>query len=467
MPKFDSKSFNPQAFGKYVERVPNVKKNELAKSGAIGADANAREALKNQTGSLYARIPYFGRISGATSQNNDGGTDIQTSSTTTYEQGFVTASRMDSWTERSFSENITSGVKFMDNVASQISDYKLEVKQAMLLSILKGIFSIDTSSGTVASAAASEFLEKHVYDITNDATPTVGADTLNKAIQRACGDNKSIFKLLITHSAVATNLENLQLLQYFKYTDKDGVQRDLTIGAWNGRTVFVDDEMPTELSVDTQGVSTITVTHAPKAGDKLTICGTEFTFVANGTATIGDTEIEMASTNNVNNTASAIKTKLESITTGNIAKFTWTVSSAVVTATQKTTAPDAVFGASVSETAEDFTATIAKDSTAPVIGTKYTTYVLGDRSVILDDIGDSVPYEMSRDPKKNGGQDTLYVRDRFICGVNGISFEKPASVTASATNSDLANGNNWNIINDGTTALPHKAIALCKIVSKG
>ncbi len=25
--KFDSKSFNPQAFGKYVERIPRLKKN--------------------------------------------------------------------------------------------------------------------------------------------------------------------------------------------------------------------------------------------------------------------------------------------------------------------------------------------------------------------------------------------------------------------------------------------------------
>ena len=56
MPKFDSKSFNAQAFGKYVERVPNVKRNALAKSGAIGANANARESLKNQTGSVIFKI---------------------------------------------------------------------------------------------------------------------------------------------------------------------------------------------------------------------------------------------------------------------------------------------------------------------------------------------------------------------------------------------------------------------------
>lgn len=125
MAKFDSKSFNPQAFGAYVKRIPNVTKNELAKCGAIGSNEQARAALANQTGSLYARIPYFGRIDGSTSQNNDGATDIASTNTTTYEQGFVVASRMDSWTERSFSKNITAGVDFMNNVAAQIADYKL------------------------------------------------------------------------------------------------------------------------------------------------------------------------------------------------------------------------------------------------------------------------------------------------------------------------------------------------------
>ena len=344
--KFDSKSFNPQAFGAYVKRIPNVTRNELAKSRAVGANEQARSALSHQTGSLYARIPYFGRISGATSQNNTGAADIQSTNTTTYEQGFVVASRMDAWTERSFSKNITAGVDFMDNVAAQIADYKMEVKQGILLAILKGVFSMDTAAGTVAANAAKDFIENHVFDITEVEDGLVGAATLNSAMQKACGDNKATFKMAIMHSVVATNLENMKLLKYLTYTDADGITRDLALGSWNGRLVLIDDAMPNE-------------------------------------------------------------------------------------------------------------------------GGEYTTYVLGEGSIILDDIGDAVPYEMSRDPKSNGGQDTLYVRDRYICGVDGISFEKPSSVTASVANSDLENGANWNIINDGATAIPHKAIALAKIVSKG
>lgn len=352
MAEFNSKSFNPQAFGAYIKRIPNVKKNELSRCGAVGSNSAARKALSSQTGSLYARIPYFGRIDGSTSQNNDGATDVVSTTTTTFEQGFITASRMDAWTERSFAGNISGGADFMDNVAAQIAEYKLDVKQRMLLAILEGVFSMKTDGDSVAAKAAAEFLDKHVYDISKNSgeDAMVNVDTLNKAIQKACGDNKSLFKLVIMNSAVAARLENLKLIKFMSQTDENGIERELEMGTWNGRLVLVDDNMPVDDS-----------------GDE------------------------------------------------------------------------------------------------PV----YTTYVLGEGSIILDNIGDNVPYEMNRDPKTNGGQDTLYVRDRYICGVNGISFEKPASITASAKNSDLSDGANWQIINNGVEAVPHKSIAVCKIISKG
>ena len=398
MAKFDSKSFNPQAFGKYIDRIPNVTKNELAKSGAVGTNQNAHDALANQTGSLYARVPYFGRIDGSTSQNNDGVTDITSTSTTTYEQGFVVASRMDGWTEKSFSKNITAGVDFMDNVAAQIADYKADVRQGMLLAILNGVFSMSTTGSTVSAKAAKEFLDKHVYDITGNTgdNALVASATLNKAIQKAGGDNKNIFKLVIMHSEVATNLENMKLLKYMTQTDADGIERELALATWNGRTVLIDDNMPAESGF-----------YAASAND-------EGAMQIKASGASGPAEINLADV----------------------------------------------------KKGEFYPANAAADQYV-VAGDKYTTYTLGNGAIILDDIGDAVPYEMSRDPKTNGGQDTLYVRDRYICGVDGVSFEKPASITASASNTDLETGANWNIINDGTKAIPHKAIALCKIVSRG
>lgn len=343
MAKFDSKSFNPQAFGAYVDRIPNTRKNEIQKSQAVTSDVRLQAALSSQTGSLYARLPYYGVISAKNAQNNDGATNITADTTTTFEQGFIVASRMNAWTEKSFAQNITAGVDFMDNVAAQIADYKAELKEDIILHILNGVFSMPKEK-----PVNKDFLDNHVYDISGDGDGMIAANTLNKAITKAGGDNKSIFKLVFMHSVVASNLEDLKLLKYLTYTDADGITRDLTIGSWNGRTVVVTDLCPV-------------------SGDG-----------------------------------------------------------------------------------------------------KYTTYVLGQGAIILNDLGDAVPMEMARDAAKNGGVDTLYVRDRFGLGVAGISFEKPSSLTASASNADLENGANWVVINDENgEAISHKAIPVCKIVSLG
>lgn len=390
MAKFDSKNFNAEAFGKYVNRIPNTKKTELAKSGAIGTNVQAEQALSSQTGSLFATVPYFGTIDGSTSQNNDGAHNIDSTGTSTFTQGFIVASRMDGWTEKTFSKNITAGVDFMDNVAAQISDYKLDVMQAIILKILEGVYGMTTTGNTVAARAAKEFVEKHTYDLGNNA---VSASTLNSAIQKACGDNKGIFKLAFMHSVVATNLENLNLLSYLKYTDADGIQRDLEIGTWNGRLVFIDDGMPVDSGY-----------YAAASTDAGAL-----KVVASGAS---DGEINLATVKAAAFYPSAVK-------------------------------------------ADDYV----------VAGDRYTTYALGTNAIVCKEIGDAVPYEMSRDPKTNGGQDTLYVRDRYICGVEGITFV--GSIAASASNADLATGTNWNVINDGTNAISTKAIPITRIYSIG
>ena len=48
------------------------------------------------------------------------------------------------------------------------------------------------------------------------------------------------------HSQIATNMENLKLLAYMQYTDGNGIERDLTLATINGRTVLIDDNMPSE-----------------------------------------------------------------------------------------------------------------------------------------------------------------------------------------------------------------------------
>lgn len=60
--KFDSKSFNPQAFGAYTERIPNLKRNELIKSRALKGNQDIKNTFSSQTGTSYATLPMHGLI---------------------------------------------------------------------------------------------------------------------------------------------------------------------------------------------------------------------------------------------------------------------------------------------------------------------------------------------------------------------------------------------------------------------
>lgn len=466
MAKFDSKSFNPNVFKYAVDHIENLRKNEIVKSKAIIPDADLKDAFTGKAGTGYATIVMTGLLEGD-AVNYDGETNITATTTKTFEQGAVVVGRAKGFVERQFSKDITAGVDFMQNVASQISDYLYNIDQDTLLAELQGVFSMNSD------AKSLEFVTKHTTDLTanaQDADKLIGATTLNNATKKACGANKSKFSLVFMHSEVATNLENLNLLEYLKYTDPQGVQRDLSVGAWNGKIVVVDDYLPTTQTVSTQGVYTIQVTTQGVATDKFTICGQEFEWVANGTTETAST-IAIPSSSTAAKQASAIKDKLAAVTSGPIADFTWTVSSDTITATQKTTAVGARCTCVVDGDAT-FAVTFA-NGTAAVEVTNYTTYVLGDGSIKFADISTDVPYEMHRDPSSHGGEDTLYVRSRKCFAPFGLSYTKRVQATQSPTNSELKNGANWALVSSGEfdaserAYINHKSIPICRIISRG
>lgn len=353
--RFDEKLFNGEVFGKYVNRIPNTKRLELIKCGALKQRPDLKTMFSEQTGSFYATVPMFGLLDGEP-LNYDGNTDITATGTTTFSQSMIAFGRAKAWTEKDFSADITGGVDFMDNVAQQVATYWDERDQETLLSVLKGIFAM-------TGARNLEFVNGHTYDISTadgDAAK-MAATTLNTAIQQACGDNKGIFSMVIMHSIVSTNLENLNLVERLKYTDANGIQRELSLGTWNGRTVIIDDGMPVE--------------H------------------------------------------------------------------------------------------------VAAADSVPAYD-KFTTYVLGAGAIDYCDIGAEVPYEMQRDPAKNGGQTTLYSRQRKLYAPYGINFTKASVATLSPTNAEFEKGANWELVNDGGNNsarkyIDHKAIPIARIISRG
>lgn len=245
MAVFDSKNFNAEVFGKYLTTVPRVKQNALLKAGVLRVRNDLAAMLPDQTGGNMITLPMTGLI-GGTALNYDGATNITATALETFAQTMIVVGRAKAWQEKDFSYDIT-GHDFMADIARQVANYWDDIDQLTILKTLDGIFGV----------TADSFSTKHTLDISSDTVATVGPDTLNNAMQQAAGANKDLFKVAIMHSVVATNLENIQLLQYWKETDANGVQRPIGLASWNGRTVLIDDDVP----VSGSGSSTVYTTY--------------------------------------------------------------------------------------------------------------------------------------------------------------------------------------------------------------
>lgn len=254
--EYNGKIFNPQVFDKYVEKLPNLKRNELIKNGVYEVKNKYRAMLTNQDGGDFIVTPIKGLLDGEV-QNYDGVVSMTPSSKKTFYQGKPVFGRMKAWSEKDFATELT-GVDWIKDIASEVAEYYQGVDQADLLAILTGIFGMTTTGAN--NAGNKEFVEKHTTDITGDEDPNVGAASLNNAVQKALGANKGIITLAFMHSVVATNLENLQLLSYMLYNDAYGIQRQLGIATWNGRVVIVDDDLPTEEVTEGSGDNATTYT---------------------------------------------------------------------------------------------------------------------------------------------------------------------------------------------------------------
>ncbi len=446
MPLFDSKLFNGEVFQKYVDRIPNTKLNELVKSSAIRQRPELATSMSDQVGGNYLTTPLTGLI-GGTPLNYDGVTNIDSTSTKTFSHSRVVVGRAKAWTEKDFSYDITGGVDFMENVAQQVSEYWDEIDQDTIIAIMQGVFAMSDTEG-------AKFAKKHTHNVTavTNSEGKLGlmdATTLNTAIQKACGDHKGKFSMAIMHSKVATNLENLKVLVYLKYNDANGMERELQLATLNGRLVMVDDSMPTKEVETTAGVYEVTLSGTWAADDVLTIDGVEYTVVSGSTS------------------ASAIATAFAAAYDGEA--YTVEASSGKLTFTETT----GHFGSGAPEVEVESTAgkTATVVKTAAIVSTEYTTYVFGDGAIEYTNCGAKVPYEMQRDPKTNGGQDTLYSRQRKSWAPYGISFTKKQMASLSPTDAELKLGVNWELVNtndnEGTEYINDKAIPIAQIISLG
>lgn len=231
---FDSnKAYNPQAFGRYIKSIPRTRKNELLKSNVFTSDEDVRNLFQSQSTAAYAVVPMVGEFAGKV-QNLDGETDLDGNGLTTYYYGVTSYSRAITGKEKDYTKNLIPGLDPLDQIANKFGVNWDDADEDTLISIINGVFASTTDG-------ADEFAIQHTYEVDK-----VDETSIYDSTQKACGDNSEIFSLAIMHSKIANELAKKQLLEYIKYTDKQGVQRNTKIAQWGDKTVLVDDSITTQ-----------------------------------------------------------------------------------------------------------------------------------------------------------------------------------------------------------------------------
>ena len=229
--------FDEELFLNMWNETPDPYYTAMIESGAVVEDATIAGMIQNQ-GNTYT-IPFFNTIGGE-DQNYDGLTDITVSEIDGGMQTGVVYGRAKGFFARNFAAEL-SGADPMGHIIASIAKYWQKRRQMRLIGIAGAVFDI-----TAASGKGKAWADKHTLDLASTtAEPRkIKEIDLNDLATEACGDHKDQFSLAIMHSNVAKTLENLRLLEYWKQTDANGIQRPMALASVNGYTVIIDDGVP-------------------------------------------------------------------------------------------------------------------------------------------------------------------------------------------------------------------------------
>ncbi|MCI9245541.1 MAG: coat protein [Clostridia bacterium] len=237
--------FDEEIFVNRWGAEPDPVLTALLESGAV---VNSAELTANLQGAgLQYTIPFLKDIDNEDPLVNDGKTDLTTKEVEGDTQSGTAYKRWKGWTARDFINDV-QGADPMGHIIGRVAKYWNKYRQRQIIALLNGIFGITGDTE----------LSQHIYNVATTGSSVtdankIGATTLNDAITKALGDHKDSFAMAIMHSNVAKTLENLQLLEYSKYTDPSGITRPLNIGYYNGKLVIVDDGMPVADSATATG----------------------------------------------------------------------------------------------------------------------------------------------------------------------------------------------------------------------
>lgn len=215
--------FDEEIFAAHLENQPDLVTNAMLASGAMVEDGYIANLIAGG-GNVYT-IPFYGNLADDEDDNYDGKNDITLDTMGAAHQSGVVYGRAHGWYADDFVADFTTANP-LAAIAARMAKYWQNKRQTRLIAITEAVLGVTAMSSHVVSKKA------------------VGATTLSDTCQEIWGEHKNMVSLAIMHSAVAQSFEDLERVEYLKYTDPNGVTSDLNIYTVNGITTIIDDGVP-------------------------------------------------------------------------------------------------------------------------------------------------------------------------------------------------------------------------------
>ena len=187
----------PEIFNQYM-REQTAEKSRFVQSGI--AVANEAVSRNIDVGGLFVNMPFWNDLSGVDEILDDGGRPLTTDKITAALDIAAVLYRGKGWATNELT-GIIAGDDPMAALLARISDWWLRQEQSVLLSVMRGLFD---PGGTLAPTHLNDRAD---YDIDGSLI----LDT-----KQLLGDAHDRVNMLMMHSAVYTELQKQQMIEYIQ-----------------------------------------------------------------------------------------------------------------------------------------------------------------------------------------------------------------------------------------------------------
>lgn len=442
--------YDEEVFNYTWKTTPDLILTSMIESGAVVRDAEIARLISN--GSNFFTTPYYDVLGGDEDVYN--GVDHFTAdSLTGGNYSGVVYGRMHSWTAKSFIKDFNSGADPMGQIVAQVANYWIKKRQTRLIGILNALFGITGDADW----------SKHTTDISGVGSPQ--SETATGTTEPTADGNITI---KITSKAITGSPKSVTVA-ILNADDLAGVATKIAT-ALNG-----DATVGAKFTATTDGASVIITAKNLATFDSTLSIG--FTDTGSTGYVLG------ASVNNTPVTAitDAMKIGATSVNDAcvaangdNAGEYSLVIAHSTVANTlanlQLLDYKKYTDAAGITQNLPIGTIngkTLIINDNVPVVASsiegahEYTTYILGNGAIGYATAPVDVPSEVDRDPKTNGGVDTLYTRLRECLAPNGFSFKGDQETDVGVPDSVLLASASWE------RKMPAKSVFMARLITNG